>query len=385
MRDKPGVSNRPNGTRGAACRSAVRMEIVAISPASTAWMKCMNAAIVLPDRVLSFLSARSIRAERLLVAVSGGPDSVALLRAVIELNSERAVYLGSEAIIVAHLNHRLRGSESDADECFVRDLVECLKTQTHAPLAFRCARLDVGARAVAEGSNLEDLARRLRYEWFADVARETGCSFVATGHTADDQAETVLHRLLRGTGLKGLRGIAPRRRLVDGIDLIRPLLYARRTEVLAYLEAQAQNYQQDSSNLSRDYTRNRIRHDLLPYLAANYNPEIVTILAGLAAQAAEAFQEQEAMAQELLTQAELPCAGPCIVLDAERLASAPDSAARAMYRLLWTREGWPMGNMGFKEWQRLAEFAGGEDAAIDFPGGIRIRHRTRVVLVGPVL
>jgi tRNA(Ile)-lysidine synthase len=361
------------------------MEIVAISPASTAWMKCMNAATVLPDRVLSFLSARSMRAERLLVAVSGGPDSVALLRAVVELNSKGAVSLGSEAIVVAHLNHRLRGSESDADESFVRDLVESLKTQTHAQLAFRCVRLDVGARAAAEGSNLEDLARRLRYEWFADVARETGCSFVATGHTADDQAETVLHRLLRGTGLKGLRGIAPRRQLVGGVALIRPLLHARRSEVLAYLEAQAQNYRQDSSNLNRDYTRNRIRHDLLPYLATNYNPEIVAILTGLAEQAGEAFQEQEVMAHELLTQAELPRAGQWIVLDVERLASVPGSAACAMYRLLWAREGWPMGSMGFKEWKRLAEFAGGEDTTVDFPGGIRVRRRERVVLVGPVL
>jgi tRNA(Ile)-lysidine synthase len=361
------------------------MGIVAISAGSTAWMKSMNAAAILPEKALSFLSRQSVCAERLLVAVSGGPDSVALLRALVELNSKHAVSFGSDAIVVAHLNHRLRGNESDTDECFVRDLVESLKTQTNTALTFRCERLDVAARAAAEGSNLEDLARRLRYEWFANVALESGCAFVATGHTADDQAETVLHRLLRGTGLKGLRGIAPRRRLVDGIDLIRPLLHAGRREVLAYLQAQAQDYRQDSSNLSRDFTRNRIRHDLLPYLAANYNPEIVTILAGLAAQAAEAFQEQEAMAQELLTQVELPRAGLCVVLDADRLASAPGSAARAMYRLLWTREGWPMRSMGFKKWQRLAEFAGGEDAAIDLPGGIRVRHRTRVVLVGPVL
>jgi len=344
----------------------------------------MNTAL-LPEVVLSFLSEQSIRAERLLVAVSGGPDSVALLRALVDLNSEHGVCLGSQTIVVAHLNHRLRGSESDADEYFVRDLVGGLKTQTQTHLAFRYERLDVAGRAAAEGSNLEDLARRLRHEWFANLARESGCTFVATGHTADDQAETVLHRLLRGTGLKGLRGIAPRRQLVDGVDLIRPLLHARRSEVLAYLAARAQDFRQDSSNLSRDFTRNRIRHDLLPYLAANYNPEIVAILAGLAEQAGEAFQEQEAMAQELLTQAELPRAGPCVVLDTERLASAPGSAARPMYRLLWTREGWPMGSMGFKEWQRLAEFAGGGPTAVDFPGGIRVRRRERVVLIGPVL
>src|SRR5439155_11377281 len=103
-----------------------------------------------------------------------------------------------------------------------------------------CARADVGAQARREGDNLESVARRIRYDWLVHVARDVHAPFVATGHTADDQAETVLHRLLRGTGLKGLRGIAARRTLAPGIELIRPLLEVTRAEVLAYLEAEGQ-------------------------------------------------------------------------------------------------------------------------------------------------
>src|SRR5262249_60653931 len=108
----------------------------------------------------------------------------------------------------------------------------------------------VAAVARQEGGNLEAVARRVRYDWFTRVARETGSPWVATGHTADDQAETVLHRLLRGAGLRGLRGIAVRRELAPGVELVRPLLAGTRAEVLAYLDAAGQAYRQDSTKLA---------------------------------------------------------------------------------------------------------------------------------------
>src|SRR5207249_9959188 len=124
-------------------------------------------------------------------------------------------------------------------------------------LQFHVERIDV--RTETAGDNLESAARRLRYEWFARLARETGAAWVATGHTADDQAETVLHRLLRGTGLRGLAGIPRRRELAPGIVLVRPLLSVRRVELLGYLAQLVQTYCEDRSNRERRYTRNRRR------------------------------------------------------------------------------------------------------------------------------
>src|SRR5829696_3493611 len=152
------------------------------------------------------------------VAVSGGADSVALLRA---LADDPPV----PGLVVAHLNHRLRGAESDADAAFVAGLFPHLPHRTEA--------IDVAA--AAEGDNLEDTARRVRYDFLARVAREAraGAGWVATAHTLDDQAETVLHRLIRGTGVRGLRGIAESRELIPGVRLLRPMLTVARVEVIA--------------------------------------------------------------------------------------------------------------------------------------------------------
>jgi tRNA(Ile)-lysidine synthase len=298
------------------------------------------------------------------VAVSGGADSVALWRALTES--------GAGPLVVAHLNHGLRGQESDADEAFVRGL----------GAEVRAARLDVAAAARAEGGNLEAVARRLRYDWLAGVARETGSAWVATGHTADDQAETVLHRMLRGTGLRGLRGIAPRRPLPGGVELIRPLLDVTRAEVLAYLAVMGQPFREDRTNADPSFTRNRIRHELLPLLAGRYNTGVVGVLGRLAEQADEVFADEERRARELLAAAELPRAGHLVVLDRVRLTAAPRHLVREAFRVLWEREGWPVAGMGFEHWERLADLAAAGAGAVDLPDGVRARCRDRVVQVG---
>jgi tRNA(Ile)-lysidine synthase len=331
----------------------------------------------LVDQVEQFLRRQGIVHGGGVVAVSGGPDSVALLRALVALRPA----LLEGPLVVAHLNHQLRGGDSDADERFVRELHAALRAAGVADLGLRCDRADVAAQARKERGNLEGVARRLRYDWLAGVAREAGASWVATGHTADDQAETVLHRLLRGTGLKGLRGIAPRRRLTPGVEVVRPLLGVTRAEVLAYLEAENQPYRQDRSNLDLGYTRNRIRHELLPHLAARYNPAVVPILCRLAEQAAEAYRAAETRAADLLAEAELPRAGARLVFRADRLAAAPRHQVREMFRLVWVREGWPTGRLGFDGWDRLAALAFGEAVAVDLPGGVRAQRHGRVVQV----
>jgi tRNA(Ile)-lysidine synthase len=333
-------------------------------------VECLVA--VLPPlvcKVRRWLRRLDVTAGGIVVAVSGGPDSVALLRILATLQQ-------GQGLAVAHVNHQLRGAESDADEAFVQELAAKLSL----PMRSEC--LNVKALAQREGDNLEAVARRARYAWLERIAREMGASWVATGHTADDQAETVLHRLLRGTGLKGLRGIAARRALGAGIDLVRPLLLIRRADVIAYLDAEGQNYRIDSSNCDPAFTRNRIRHELLPLLVRRFNPEVVAILGRLANQANEAYQLEQGQARTLLAAAERPRVGDLLILDRGSLSGAARPLVRDVFRLLWEREGWPQGRMSFAAWDRLADVARGDLSSVDLPCGIHAAGRERVVQIG---
>ncbi|HWG43608.1 MAG TPA: tRNA lysidine(34) synthetase TilS [Gemmataceae bacterium] len=324
------------------------------------------------------LRSRADAAAGVVVAVSGGADSVALLLALDAARDPRAPM----PLVLAHLNHQLRGSESDGDEAFVAELHARLTAAGRPCLSLYRARLDIASQARAERENLEALARRERYRWLAEVARSHGLSWIVTGHTANDQAETVLHRLLRGTGLRGLRGIAARRELEPGLTLIRPLLTATRTEIVAYLQELAQPYRQDSTNRELAYTRNRIRHELLPHLAASYNPAIVGVLARLAEQADAAYCIEEAAALALLSEAELPRAGVLLIFDRARLLTAPRHRVREMFRAVWAREGWPLSGMDHAAWERLADVVFAGSPAVDLPGCLHARRVDRVVQVG---
>jgi tRNA(Ile)-lysidine synthase len=325
-------------------------------------------------KLAQFLHRHGIGPGGVVVAVSGGPDSMALLRALLTLRPDPQ----PGPLVIAHLNHQLRGEESDADEAFVREQHAALG----APGVERaCERIDVAARARADRENLESVARRLRYGWLTEIAQKHGLRYVATGHTADDQAETVLHRLLRGAGLKGLRGIAPRRVLAPGIEAVRPLLTVSRAEVLTYLEVEQQPFRTDRSNADPRFTRNRIRSQLLPYLAEHYNPAIAQILARLAEQAEEACQESDAQTQNLLAEAERSRGGGLLYFDLRRLAAAPRHRVREVFRRVWEREGWPMGHMNFAHWDRLAGLVFGEAEAICLPGGISARARSAVLRI----
>jgi tRNA(Ile)-lysidine synthase len=192
----------------------------------------------------------------------------------------------------------------------------------------------------------------------------------------------VLHRLLRGTGLRGLSGIPRRRTLAPGIELIRPLLQVRRAEVIAFLQQLGQPCRHDSSNLDPQFTRNRLRHALLPLLAREYNPAVVEVLNHLADQAHEVHAYVADQAAALLSAVELPRAGKTVVLDARQLAAAPPVLLRESLRLLWEREGWPLQAMGFDAWQRASTAVRDEGAAGDFPGGVRMRRVGHVVQIG---
>jgi tRNA(Ile)-lysidine synthase len=329
------------------------------------------------QKVREFIQQFPAANEGIVVAVSGGPDSVALARALVKQERKTVGKL-----VIAHLNHQLRGPESDTDEAFVAAMVASFRTSYPRELELRCERMDVASLAKREGGNLENVGRRLRYEWLAQVAVQEGLSLVATGHSADDQAETILHRLLRGTGLKGLRGIASRRHLASSVILMRPLLEITRADMLRYLEEEGQSYRQDSSNQDLRYMRNRIRHELLPQLVEQYNPALVSILCRLAKGADELFQWQEAEAASVLAKAECARAGHVIVLNRPILEKTPRHLLREMFRLLWTRESWPEGQMDFDAWDRLAGLVLGESTALDLPEGVHAISRARVVQLG---
>lgn len=301
-----------------------------------------------------------------IVAVSGGADSVALLRCLVDW---------VKPLAVAHLNHRLRGADSDGDEHFVRELAGSLS------LPFHTIALDIKGESSRGGTNLEDTARRARYDWLTQVARETGAAWIATGHTANDQAETVLHRLIRGAGIQGLRGIALRRELTPGIELIRPLLEVGRSQIVEYLQSIGQAWREDMSNRDPAFTRNRIRHEVLPMLRT-FNPAIVDVLGRLAEQAREIHVEQEQGARAFLNEVELPRAGSLCIIQLEKLKTASRHRIRGMFRLLWEREAWPMRDMTFEHWKRLVGVALGEESVVELPGGIWGRRKGSVLQVG---
>lgn len=222
------------------------------------------------DQVLHYIRRCGLLkpGDRVLAAVSGGADSVALLRALLELRAELGIVLG-----VAHFNHGLRGGDSDADEHFVAELA----MQQELPFFVEGTR--VAEHAAAERIGVELAGRELRYEWLTRVAGKHRFDAVATAHTLDDQAETVLMKFLRGAGSKGLAGIFPVVvRDKAEIRFVRPLLSTTRLEVEIYLESLQQEWREDESNLDRRFFRNRVRHELLPLLERDFNPGIREVL-----------------------------------------------------------------------------------------------------------
>jgi tRNA(Ile)-lysidine synthase len=206
---------------------------------------------------------------RLAVAVSGGADSVGLLRTLAIAAPEIGLVLS-----VAHVHHGIRGNAADEDTRFVEELAAQLQ------LPFLLHRTDTPARARDRGQTLEEAGRHDRYEWFRDLLAQGKANAVATAHTLDDQAETVLHRLLRGAWTEGLAGIHPVIACPVGV-ILRPFLEARHAEIAEWLRSIEQPWREDASNEDRSFTRNRIRHELLPQLA-QYNPRIEEQLAHLA-------------------------------------------------------------------------------------------------------
>ena len=252
---------------------------------------------------------------RIAVAVSGGADSVAFLRRLMELAPEIGIVLS-----VAHVHHGIRGAEADADAEFVSGLAA-----VHG-LVFHRRDVDTPSAARNNRETIEEAARNLRYAWFRELLDQGEADAVATAHTLDDQAETVLHKLLRGAWTEGLGGISPAVQCTRGV-ILRPFLGARRVEIEAWLRAIGQVWREDVTNADTAFTRNRLRHELLPLLAT-YNPQIYSQLANLATLARD---------EDAYWQAELGRILPALVLPGKPVrgggratSTHPDEASLAI-------------------------------------------------------
>lgn len=239
------------------------------------------------------LPSTSLRpGDRVCVAISGGADSTALLLLV---HAASALGIGLSAV---HVNHSLRAEESDADQQFVVDLCERLEIPLHIQ------KVDTAARAVAYHETIEEAARNLRYAHFGSLLEQGQANVVLTAHTLDDQAETVLMKLLRGAWLEGLSAISPALQ-VPGGRILRPLLHTRREDLRAHLTAVGQTWREDSSNSDDAFTRNRLRHSVLPVLRLE-NPAIDQTLANLAELAREEESRWSRELARILPQLLLP-------------------------------------------------------------------------------
>jgi tRNA(Ile)-lysidine synthase len=315
-----------------------------------------------------------------LVAVSGGADSTALLRGLAALREP-----GEGRLVVAHFNHHLRGEESDVDEAFVRELADTLGLGIEVGHA---ARLSGTIVRQTEASRLlsEEAARDARYAFFAEAARAWGARYIVTAHTADDQAETVLHRIFRGTGLVGLAGISQVRPLTEMTTIVRPLLGITRTEALEYLHSLGQSFCIDSSNARGDFTRNRIRNELLPWAEAHVHPGARESILRLSEQAEEYARHVRGEAKELLARCVTHRSQLEVLLDAAPLLGAAPLIVRQMFVEVWRDQGWPEQAMGAAEWKRLAEWAQSDAGSTPtLPSGIRaIRKAGKITLAGPI-
>jgi tRNA(Ile)-lysidine synthase len=293
------------------------------------------------------------------VAVSGGGDSVGLLLVLHRLAGSLGLRLS-----VAHMDHGVRGEEARADASFVADLAGSLD------LPFV-----LGGWQPTRSGHFEADARRARYEWLAGVARGQRASAVAVGHTLDDQAETILHRIVRGTGPHGLAGMRSSRVLArkPKLTLVRPFLAVTRREVRAYLAACEQPFREDASNADRSRTRARIRHDLLPKLESEYNPRVAQALVRLGSLTSSLESAMEADLRALEKAVILSKGEEYVVLKHGFLGSIPPFQRAEVLRRVWRRAGWPEANMSASRWRRLAALV--EDDEIP---GVMIGDRVEV-------
>ena len=300
-----------------------------------------------------------------LVGVSGGGDSVALLLGLMRL----APGVAASRLVVAHADHGLRAESAD-DRDFVRKLSENLGLRVIS------RRLDVAREGGGKG--LEGRARHERYAFLAEVAHEIGARHVMVAHTADDQAETILHRILRGTGVAGLAGMRRARLLANGVSLLRPLLRVPRGTVRDFLTSVAEDWREDQTNRDTARARNFLRHEVLPRCTSGPYPAARAAVCRLGEQAGAVSDALASAAEHILEFASQRRYNGTLVIKTGPLLHLDRLLLAEIFVALWRREGWPRQDMTAAHYATLAGFVGGVDdqaltAVRQFPGAVTAR------------
>lgn len=285
------------------------------------------------------------------VAVSGGADSVALAHGLVALRAQLPKWeIERGKLVLAHFNHRLREKESDKDQWFVEQLAERLECESMieaAPSGWQ--------NQSREGLGAEGAARTLRYAFLRRVSTSVEARYVVTAHHRDDQVETVLLRLFRGTGVGGLVGMAASRELSPGIGLVRPLLGISRAEIRDYLHAANVEFCEDLSNNDPRYTRNRMRNRVLPLLRKEFGNEVDQSIARLASLAGECQEFIQDQAEQLLTESLVSRGDLQVVLQFPACPSPSPFLMRETLIQIWREMAWPLRDMTHEHWRKLAE------------------------------
>ncbi len=309
--------------------------------------------------------------DRVLVGVSGGPDSVALIHILSTLQSSLKIRL-----IMVHVDHQLR-ADSANDAARVSQLAQQLG------LPLEVVTRDVRRETAGRGWSLEDAARRVRYQAFLEAARRHAACRLALGHTADDQAETVLMRLIRGAGLTGLTGI-PQTRLLSDVIVIRPLLGIRRGDIVAYVEQHRLTTCEDATNQDPSFLRNRIRTQLFPLLERDYNLQIKTLCCQLAEQCqvdAAYLQRSAGRYWKRLVKTQ----GSALVIRWDALARQPEAIQRALLRLAIQRLQGDLAGFEFRHWLEIQRLVTERPVGtvLDLPGPLQLERRRDHLVLRP--
>jgi tRNA(Ile)-lysidine synthase len=316
------------------------------------------------------------RGETVLCAVSGGADSVAMLQLLRELNEVQQL---EWKLHVAHVNHGLRGKASDEDEEFAKGLSEKLK------LPFHATRVDVEGLHRKERMTVEEAGRELRHAFLQQKAAELGAQKIALAHNLDDQAETILHRILRGTGLRGLKGMAPIRVISRKQDLfvVRPLIEIERYEIETFLREKGIAYKTDLTNFDTSLTRNKIRHKLFPLLESEFNPRAKMALVKLGQTAGSFYLLLREIANEVYENTKMISGEGEVCLSVEEFAKLPPAIQTLIIdRSVKTVLG-RVPQLNFEHYLEIISLCGehGYQKAIRLPRGLEARREGYILKI----
>jgi len=306
------------------------------------------------------------KGDRVLVAVSGGPDSILLINALYAMSGRIGI-----SLFAANLDHGIRGKASERDSRFVKKVSKRLN--------IRCinSKLRLNHSQLHGKLSIEEVLRQKRYEFFKTAAKRVRANTLATGHTLDDQAETVLMRVIQGSTIKGLGGIPPVGKN-NGLKVIRPLIETEKTEILKFLDESNIPYRIDGTNLKNQYFRNRLRNRVIPYLE-RYNPRLKRSLFFMA----ESLREDREFMEQTKKSKNAPIRknGRHVSIKLKDIVIQPRALQREILRDALLRSGANIKRLNFRHWREMSDFLKYKRSgqSLDLPGGIAVRRgRTKI-------